>query len=83
VAGVAVTRVVAEELMSPQGKTSMPATAILSPDLFEFLRQLKRHNNRGWFAKNKARYHELVVEPALLFINGVSLCLDSMHNWSK
>ncbi|HEY4960224.1 MAG TPA: TIGR02453 family protein, partial [Terriglobales bacterium] len=35
----------------------------------EFLRQLKRHNNRTWFAKNKARYHELVVEPALLFIN--------------
>jgi len=47
----------------------MPNTAIISPELFEFLRQLKRHNNRQWFAKNKARYHELVVEPALLFIN--------------
>src|ERR1039458_9609636 len=69
VAGGAVTRVVAEELMSPQGKTSMPDAAIFSPDLFEFLRQLKRHNNRAWFAKNKSRYHELVVEPALLFIN--------------
>ena len=47
----------------------MPDTALFRPDLFEFLRQLKRHNNRQWFAKNKARYHELVVEPALLFIN--------------
>ena len=47
----------------------MPDTAIFSPDLFEFLRQLKRHNTRPWFDKNKARYHELVVEPALLFIN--------------
>src|ERR1035441_1760640 len=47
----------------------MPDTAIFRPELFEFLRQLKRHNNRAWFAKNKARYHELVVEPALLFIN--------------
>ena len=47
----------------------MPDAAIFSPELFEFLRQLKRHNNRAWFAKNKARYHELVVEPALLLIN--------------
>ena len=75
VAGGAVTRVVAEELMSPQGKTSMPDAAIFSPDLFEFLRQLKRHNNRAWFAKNKSRYHELVVEPALLFINSFALYL--------
>jgi uncharacterized protein (DUF2461 family) len=36
----------------------MPDTAIFSPELFQFLRQLKRHNNREWFAKNKARYLE-------------------------
>jgi uncharacterized protein (TIGR02453 family) len=46
----------------------MPNTAYFRPELFEFLRQLKRHNNREWFAKNKARYHEVVLEPALLFI---------------
>jgi uncharacterized protein (TIGR02453 family) len=39
------------------------------PDLFEFLRQLKRHNNREWFAKNKQRYEEVVRDPALLFIS--------------
>jgi len=46
----------------------MPDTAFFRPELFEFLRQLKRHNYRDWFAKNKARYHEAVLEPALLFI---------------
>ena len=34
----------------------MPATAYFSPEAFTFLRQLKRHNDREWFAKNKTRY---------------------------
>lgn len=34
----------------------MPNDAFFRPDLFEFLRELKRHNNRDWFARNKARY---------------------------
>ncbi len=46
----------------------MPDSTFFRPELFEFLRQLRRHNNREWFAKNKARYHEAVLEPALLFI---------------
>jgi uncharacterized protein (TIGR02453 family) len=33
------------------------------------MRQLKRHNNREWFAKNKQRYEGAVRDPALLFIN--------------
>ena len=48
----------------------MAETAIFSPELFDFLRQLKRHNNREWFAKNKSRYQQFVLEPALLFIAG-------------
>jgi len=51
-------------------ETPMPDTAIFQPGLFEFLRQLKRHNDREWFAKNKARYQQAAVEPAMLFING-------------
>ena len=47
----------------------MPNTAFFQPDLFQFLRQLKRHNNREWFARNKARYQQLVVEPAMHFIS--------------
>ena len=48
----------------------MPEAAIFTPGLFEFLRQLKRHNNREWFAKNKLRYQQVVVEPAMEFIHG-------------
>jgi uncharacterized protein (TIGR02453 family) len=46
----------------------MRGATFFRPELFEFLRQLRRHNNREWFAKNKVRYQEVVVEPALLFI---------------
>ena len=46
----------------------MAPSAYFSPDAFTFLRQLKRHNDREWFAKNKTRYHSCIVEPALSFI---------------
>jgi uncharacterized protein (TIGR02453 family) len=39
-----------------------------TPELFVFMRQLKRHNNREWFARNKSRYEEAVRDPALRFI---------------
>lgn len=45
-------------------------TEIFTPDLFIFLRQLKRHNDREWFAKNKVRYQQVVQGPALAFITG-------------
>jgi uncharacterized protein (TIGR02453 family) len=48
----------------------MAGTAFFSPEVFVFLRQLKRHNDREWFAKNKARYQTSVIEPALAFISG-------------
>jgi uncharacterized protein (TIGR02453 family) len=47
----------------------MPSTAIFYPGLFDFLRQLKRHNNREWFAKNKVQYQQAAVEPAMQFIS--------------
>jgi uncharacterized protein (TIGR02453 family) len=47
----------------------MPDTAFFCLELFDFLRQLKRHNNREWFAKNKARYENVVRDPALFFIS--------------
>ena len=46
----------------------MPDTAFFRPELFDFLRQLKRHNNRDWFANNKQRYEETVRDPSLLLI---------------
>ncbi len=39
-----------------------------SPALFRFLRQLKRHNARPWFADNKERYERDVRDPMLRFI---------------
>ena len=48
----------------------MADTAFFSPEVFVFLRQLKRHNDREWFAKNKTRYQTSIVEPALSFISG-------------
>jgi uncharacterized protein (TIGR02453 family) len=39
-----------------------------SPGLFEFLRDLREHNDRDWFKANKARYEESVLEPALEFV---------------
>ena len=47
----------------------MPDPAFFQPDLFDFLRKLKRHNNREWFAKNKQRYEEVIRDPALMFIS--------------
>jgi len=46
----------------------MPDAVFFRPELFDFLRQLKRHNSREWFARNKQRYEEAVRDPALLFI---------------
>lgn len=40
-----------------------------TPALFDFLRQLKKNNNRDWFLKHKARYESDVRDPALRFIS--------------
>lgn len=53
----------------------MAGPAHFSPEAFTFLRQLKRNNDRDWFAKNKGRYQQFIVEPALSFINDFAPCL--------
>jgi uncharacterized protein (TIGR02453 family) len=40
----------------------------LTRALFDFLRDLKKHNDRDWFADNKNRYVQDVQEPFLQFI---------------
>src|SRR5271166_3723530 len=54
----------------------MADTAFFSPEAFVFLRQLKRNNDREWFAKNKARYQTSIVEPALSFIGNFAPQLE-------
>jgi uncharacterized protein (TIGR02453 family) len=57
-------------LTSDRERLEMAEANFFRPELFNFLRQLKRHNNRDWFAKNKSRYEADVRDPALLFIGG-------------
>ena len=46
----------------------MAGTAYFTPGLFEFFKDLRANNDRGWFAAHKARYTSLVEEPMLRFI---------------
>lgn len=39
------------------------------PELFDFLRELRRNNRRDWFQANKERYEDHVRHPALQFIS--------------
>jgi uncharacterized protein (TIGR02453 family) len=47
-------------------------TAHLSRDLFRFLGELRRHNNREWFNANKDRYLAEVRDPLLAFVTAVA-----------
>src|SRR5213596_3207363 len=42
--------------------------AAFGPGLFSFLTDLRANNNREWFAANKDRYEEELLEPALEFV---------------
>jgi uncharacterized protein (TIGR02453 family) len=47
------------------------ADALITPELFRFLRELRQHNERGWFEANKARYLSRVRDPVLAFVEAV------------
>jgi uncharacterized protein (TIGR02453 family) len=42
--------------------------ASFGPELFGFLSDLEANNNREWFAANRQRYEEHLLEPALAFV---------------
>lgn len=44
------------------------AEGLFTADLFRFLEDLRKHNDRAWFAENKERYLDTVQEPALEFV---------------
>lgn len=46
----------------------MAGKTYFTPEMFHFLKQLKRNNRRDWFLRNKPRYETLVREPCLRFI---------------
>jgi uncharacterized protein (TIGR02453 family) len=43
-------------------------SASFGPELFAFLRDLREHNDRDWFAANRPRYEADVLDPALAFV---------------
>jgi len=47
-------------------------------DFFRFFRQLKKNNNRDWFAANKSRYDESVVQPMGEYIRSMAPHLASI-----
>ncbi len=49
--------------------------AHISPELFNFFRELKENNNKVWFQENKQRYESLVREPLLRFITDFAVHL--------
>jgi uncharacterized protein (TIGR02453 family) len=57
--------VLAEEGRSTPTKKQNP---YFSPELYKFLRQLNKNNERKWFAKNKHRYETVLLQPSLRFI---------------
>jgi uncharacterized protein (TIGR02453 family) len=58
-----------------EGERAMPFNGF-DPSLLGFLDELKRNNERDWFAENKGRYETLVREPALDFIVAMGPHLD-------
>ncbi len=54
------------------------ASSFITPELFRFLRQLARNNNRDWFADNKQRYYDVVRDPLCMFVEAVGPKLRSL-----
>ena len=49
----------------------MASFAGFDPGLIKFLTDLEKNNNRKWFERNKGRYEEFFMEPALAFIEAM------------
>ncbi len=55
----------------------MPAFDGFPAGTVKFLRDLKKHNDRGWFNANKSRYESDVREPALAFIEAMQKPMEA------
>lgn len=56
----------------------MTSSPYFSANLYRFLRELKKNNNREWFARNKDRYEAVYVQPSLRFIENAGRQLKSI-----
>jgi uncharacterized protein (TIGR02453 family) len=55
--------------------------AYFAPELFQFLKQIKRNNRREWFLKNRERYIAVVQEPSLHFLTDFGFRLRDVSPW--
>ena len=55
--------------------TSLPR---FSPEALKFFVELKRHNNRPWFLKNKETYERQIKEPMVSFVLALNAELRSL-----
>ena len=62
----------------PAKAPSAPKQLKFSPQLFDFLSELKANNNKEWFEANRSRYLESVREPFLAFITAFRPRLQSI-----
>ena len=51
---------------------------LITPELFAFLRDLSRNNDRAWFAEHRQRYEEHVKAPLIEFIRAFALPLHDI-----
>ena len=58
--------------------TTATKQASFGPELFSFLTELRANNDRDWFAANKHRYEEHLLEPALAFIEAFAPELEKI-----
>jgi uncharacterized protein (TIGR02453 family) len=52
--------------------------AFFGPELFSFLEDLRANNDREWFAANRHRYEEHLLEPALAFIDAFGARMEKI-----
>ena len=55
--------------------------AYFTPELFVFLKQIKRNNRREWFLKNRDRYEEVVRQPCFRLILDLGLRIRPISPW--
>lgn len=53
-------------------------TKHFSPALFTFLKELEENNEKTWWDANKDRYHSVIRDPALQFINDLGARLQKI-----
>lgn len=59
-------------LINPFQENTLPPFAGFPKDALRFLRELKKNNDRAWFAANKERYDQHVKEPMQTLLAGLA-----------